>query len=224
MPELLKLDMHVHSTHSRDSIFNLNGIFKKFKKTKILPMICDHNSIKGSIEFGKLLKQHNLDYPIIYSEEIETTDGEIIGMFISENIKQGQSVGETLDEIHDQDGFAIVPHPFDELRSTALKTDTMTEHITDINFIEGYNARNIHHNYNTKAIFYAHTHHKPITCGSDSHTYYEFGKTYIELPWFIDQQEFLKSFDTPIIHYYPAHPLVHVLSKSLKICRKLKLM
>jgi predicted metal-dependent phosphoesterase TrpH len=222
--ESLKIDMHVHSTYSKDSIFRINDMFKKFKKTGILPMVCDHNSIQGSIKFGKLLKEYDPEYPIIYSEEIETVDGEIIGMFISEEIKKGLSVGETLDEIHDQDGFAIVPHPFDGLRSTILKTKSMDENIKNINFIEGYNSRNIHHDHNLKAINYAHLHCKPITCGSDSHTYHEFGKTYVELPWFKDQQEFLKNFETSSIHYYPAHLFVHAISKSLKIFRRLKLM
>lgn len=219
---MLKLDMHVHSTYSKDSIFRINDMFKKFKKTGILPMVCDHNSIQGSIEFGKLLK--GSDYPIIYNEEIETIDGEIIGIFLTEEIKRGLSVEETLDIIHGQGGLAIVPHPFDGLRSTVLKKSRLDEFINKIDFVEGYNSRNVNSEYNTKAINYAIKNKKPITCGSDSHTYHEFGKTHVELPWFIDKNEFIKSFRASEIHHYKANKLAHVTSKALKICRKMKIL
>jgi len=223
--ETLKIDMHVHSSaYSVDSIFRLGDMFKKFKKTKIVPIVCDHNSIQGSVDFGQMLKQYDPEYPIVYSEEIETVDGEIIGMFISEQIKHGLSVEETLDKIHEQDGIAIVPHPFDNRRSTVLKPDVRDKFINSIDFIEGYNSRNIYPDHNIRAVNYAVDHGKMISCGTDSHTYYEFGKTHVELPWFNDKTEFIKNFTSAQIHYYPAHKFVHVISKSLKICRRLKLM
>jgi predicted metal-dependent phosphoesterase TrpH len=223
--ETLKIDMHVHSSvYSVDSILRLGDMFKKFKQTGIVPIVCDHNSIQGSIDFGKMLKQYDPDYPIIYSEEIETVDGEIIGMFISEQIKSGMSVEETLDCIHEQGGIAIVPHPFDNRRSTVLKPHIRDKFINSIDFIEGYNARNIHPDHNIRAINYALDHGKMVTCGTDSHTYHEFGKTHVEMPWFTDKKDFVTKFKSAQIHYYPAHKFVHVISKSLKICRRLRLM
>lgn len=223
--EILKIDMHVHSSaYSVDSIFRLKDMFKKCKQTKIIPIVCDHNSIQGSIDFGKMLQQYNPEYPIIYSEEIETIDGEIIGMFISENIKKGLSLEETLDKIHEQDGIAIVPHPFDNVRSTVLKHSVRDKYIDKIDFIEGYNSRNIHLDHNNRAVNYALDHGKMVTCGTDSHTYHEFGKTHVEIPWFNDKKEFIKNFKSSKIHYYPAHRFVHVISKSLKICRKMRIL
>jgi hypothetical protein len=215
--DLLKLDMHVHSIYSLDSLLNVDKIFSGFKKTGILPIICDHDSLKGSIKFGQLLKNDNSDYPIIYGEEISTLDGELIGLFISTEILHGMSAMETIDQIHDQGGFVVVPHPFDRFRHHVLNKQVMNAHINDLDIIEGYNARNLISEDNLKAVNYAQLHNKTISCGSDAHTFYELGKTYLELPFFDDQKELINVLQKANIYYHPVLPFVHGISKIVRM-------
>jgi hypothetical protein len=77
------------------------------KKGLDLLCITDHNSIKGAVK----AKKYNSDLVVI-GEEILSKNGEIIGLFLNEEIRPGLSAEETIELIHDQDGLAFVPHPF----------------------------------------------------------------------------------------------------------------
>lgn len=74
--------------------------------------ITDHNSIKGAIE----AKKFNSEL-VVVGEEVRSRDGEIIGLFLQENIEPDLSAEETIDLIHEQDGIAIAPHPFSAICS-----------------------------------------------------------------------------------------------------------
>jgi predicted metal-dependent phosphoesterase TrpH len=48
-----------------------------------------------------------------------TNRGEVIGLFLSEEIKS-DNFESVIFEIRNQNGLVIIPHPFDELRNSAL--------------------------------------------------------------------------------------------------------
>ncbi|NJD53680.1 MAG: PHP domain-containing protein [Candidatus Methanoperedens sp.] len=77
------------------------------KKLDIL-CITDHNTIQGAIK----AKKHAEDIDVVIGEEISSTDGEILALFIQEKIKPLLGAPETIDLIHDQGGVAIAAHPF----------------------------------------------------------------------------------------------------------------
>ncbi len=87
---MLKIEMHLHSKYSLDSRMNFDDIVKGCRK-KGIDAVCitDHNTLEGALAF----KKQN-DFPIILGEEIKTTEGEVIGYFLSENISPGMSVNE----------------------------------------------------------------------------------------------------------------------------------
>lgn len=69
--------------------------------------ITDHNTIKGAL----VAQKYNKDLVVI-GEEISSNGGEIIGLFLHEQINPGLSAEETIKQIHSQDGIAIAPHPY----------------------------------------------------------------------------------------------------------------
>jgi predicted metal-dependent phosphoesterase TrpH len=73
--------------------------------------IADHNSIKGSMEGIKESKGID-DFIILPSMEISTLKGHIVALGIQEEIKSNMSPEETIEEIRDQGGISIIPHPF----------------------------------------------------------------------------------------------------------------
>ncbi len=69
--------------------------------------ITDHNTIRGAVEARK----YNSELVVI-GEEISSNGGEILGLYLQEQIQPGLSPEETIEKIHEQDGMAIAPHPF----------------------------------------------------------------------------------------------------------------
>ena len=105
------------------------------------------------------IRKTNPEIPLIISEEIMTAQGEIIGLFLTEEVHPYLSAAETVDRIHDQGGLVLVPHPFCSYRtSSAIRTDTLDEIIDHVDIIEGYNARTVRDEDNFRAREYAMQH------------------------------------------------------------------
>ncbi len=77
---------------------------------------------------------------IIVGEEILTADGEIIGLYLTQNIAPGLSALETIQKIKEQDGLVYIPHPFEKTRK-GLQPEVLTAHASLIDIVEGFNAR-----------------------------------------------------------------------------------
>jgi predicted metal-dependent phosphoesterase TrpH len=213
----LRIDMHVHTHYSSDSNLQLSDIIEVIKKGKIDAVaITDHNEIAGAKELQQIAT-----FPVIIGEEIMTAEGEIIGYFLSEKIKPNLPLIETISMIKEQNGLVAVPHPFDRLRSSALKLDSlyvMAEH-TDL--IEIFNSRNIFAHDNRLARLYAEKKGLPGIAGSDAHTKTEIGAAYIEIEEYFGAQEFLKKVRNASICAQKSSITVHLATKANKIRQRI---
>jgi predicted metal-dependent phosphoesterase TrpH len=79
-------------------------------RRKKLDVLCitDHNTIQGAV----IAKKHAAGIDVVIGEEISSADGEILALFIQEEIKPMLGAPETIDLIHDQGGVAVAAHPF----------------------------------------------------------------------------------------------------------------
>lgn len=102
---------------------------------------------------------------ILRGEEVSSSAGHILALFVEERIPPGLSVGETIDRIHEAGGIAIAAHPFDKLRKGIGKL----VYKFDFDGIEGYNGYEALPRANKKAIKAAKELNKPITAGTDAH-------------------------------------------------------
>jgi hypothetical protein len=108
--KMSKADLHVHTSSSPDALSSLREIFKKAKERKLdLVAITDHDTIKGAKEAQKIAPEFGIE--AIVGQEITTKEGDLITLFIEEEIKAGRPAFDTVREIHKQGGLAIVPHP-----------------------------------------------------------------------------------------------------------------
>ena len=164
---IAELDLHVHSKYSYDSLLEPEKIVKTAKQKGLSGVaITDHGTIQG----GLSAKKYNAsEIIIITGAEIKTEVGDIIGLFLNEEIRSN-GIWSVMDEIRAQDGLIILPHPF---RGHDLnKFDKGL--IKEIDAIEGYNART-DMNKNIKAQEFAKVHKLPIVAGSDAHFSGEIG-------------------------------------------------
>ncbi len=106
-----KADLHIHTRHS-DGLARIPEIMDFVQEQTDLRVIAitDHNTIDGAL-FAKTLEDM-YDFEVVVGEEISSRSGHIIGLFLESPIPSGLSVVETLSKINEQDGIAVIPHPF----------------------------------------------------------------------------------------------------------------
>lgn len=106
-----KADLHIHSNHS-DGLGKIPEIMEYVANETDLKVIAitDHNTLDGA-RFAQSL-QDMYDFEVIVGEEVSSRSGHIIGLFLEEPVPAGLSAGETVARIAEQDGIAIIAHPF----------------------------------------------------------------------------------------------------------------
>ena len=124
-------------------------------------------------------------YPelIVAGEEIKTTEGEIIGLFLEREIPRGLTPEETIARIRDQGGLVTVPHPLDRLRGSRLQESALHRVAHLVDAIEVVNARVTFAADNVlldeRAAAFAEQHGLALTAGSDAHAPHEVGAAYM---------------------------------------------
>ncbi len=175
----MKIDFHVHSIHSPDSLNSMWLLNRICRKKGITPVISDHDRMSYAVRYKRRFGN------AIVAEEIKTSSGELICLFANEWIRPGLSVEETIDRIRAQGALVYVPHPFDRLRGTAVKKIYFKPDI-----IEVFNSRSIDRKSNETALRYAERNGFLKAVGSDAHLPYEIGCSYVEMDEFDSIKEF----------------------------------
>ena len=73
--------------------------------------ITDHDTIAGAKEAERIHKRGNYRFELILGEEVTSTAGHILALFIEKEIPKELSPEETVRRIHEQGGLAIAAHP-----------------------------------------------------------------------------------------------------------------
>ena len=166
----MKYDFHTHSKYSIDGYVDPKIMVKVATKVGLSGIaVTDHNTIKGGLDAKKY---ENNDIEIIVGSEILTDKGEIIGIFLTEEIKSKHFI-DVIDEIKDQNGIVVVPHPFDAIRNTSIHPNSEDAHFIDN--VEVFNSRCVRQIYNELASIYAAENNLNIIAGSDAHFENEIG-------------------------------------------------
>ncbi len=172
---MMKVDFHMHTHYSPDSLTRPQALVRKAKSLGIIPAITDHNTIAAHAE----LRGSGVQF--IPGEEIFTDRGDLVCLYLNEPIRKGIAFLEAIDQIHDQGGIAYLPHMFDYGRSGRHAS---AKEASKVDVIEAFNARCMSQRMNLQAWEFAEKHKLLKGAGSDSHFLFEFGSTYTELPDF----------------------------------------
>ncbi len=216
---MLKADLHIHTKYSMDCQTPLDKIISRCQELGINCIaIADHGTAEGGLEIQKIAP-----FKVIVAEEILTTEGEIMGMFLKETIPSGITPREAVKRIREQDGLVNIPHPFETIRGSALKDRAIDEIAEDIDLMEVFNSRSPFPSNTNKARAFAAKHGIPGSAGSDAHSIQEIGNAYIEIPDFNNKEEFLKALMQGIIRGKRSGIFVHFSSQWATIKSKLHL-
>ncbi len=107
----MRVDMHVHSSHSDDGRQSVEEIVHRCVALGIHAVsITDHNSLRGSMDALRLKIEGCL---IIPGMEVTTAPGgHFLAYNIGEEVPRGLPVQEAIDLVHRQGGIAVAAHPY----------------------------------------------------------------------------------------------------------------
>lgn len=212
---MIKVDLHVHTSCSPDSLIPVERLFEICDTNGIdCVAVVDHDSIESA------LMLHEKDpKKIIVGEEIHTIYGEIIGLFLKEWIQPYLSPMDTIQKIKEQGGLVYIPHPFDGLRTSVLKKKILNDIVDQIDILEVFNSRNVFAWSNIRAGDFARENGIIAGVGSDAHSAYELGNAYVNIEPFDSALDFLSKLDKASLHTNKTPVLLNFVNKIYKVLR-----
>ena len=153
--------------------------------------VTDHNRFGGAQEAVEQARGRKLT--VIPAEEVKTDgQGEVIGLFLEEEIPRGLSFADTIAAIKAQGGLVYLPHPFDRMHAIPSPR-TLHRHLADIDVFEVYNARLLRESFNAEALRFARKYDLTMGAGSDAHVLQGVGTGAVRMRAFNGPEEFLVS-------------------------------
>ncbi len=174
--------------------------------------VTEHNNVEGA-----LAVQRVAPFKVIVAEEIKTVEGELTGLFLKETIPPNLTPEETIERVKAQGGLVSLPHPFDRVRREPLRETARERILSRLDIIEVFNSRTTFRSDNERARRLAEELGLPMGAGSDAHSPWELGTTYVEMPDFEGPQEFLEALRQGRVVGRRANPLVHAISTLAKL-------
>ena len=170
------VDLHCHTSASFDSLAAPAGIARAAAARGLTHLaITDHGTIEGALAARDAAPE---GLTVLVGEEIRTTDGDLIAVFLERAIPNGLPAAEAIAAVRDQGGLVGIPHPFDRFRGSMGRTGAMAGLIAlsgSVDWIEAWNARIIVGDGNVRAAELAASAGLPGVAVSDAHTTLEVG-------------------------------------------------
>ena len=185
-------DLHMHTSWSYDCGVGVASLLDEAEAQGLGAIaVTDHNAFAGALEAVELARGRPVT--VIPGEEIRTDgQGELIGLFLKQEIPRGMSFAETIAAIREQGGLVYLPHPFDRLHAIPDPA-TLHRHLADIDVFEVYNAKLLLEAYNDEALRFARKYNLVAGAGSDAHVLQAVGTGGLRMRAFEGPEEFLLS-------------------------------
>jgi predicted metal-dependent phosphoesterase TrpH/glycosyltransferase involved in cell wall biosynthesis len=188
-------DLHLHTSWSHDCQIPVADLLDQAEEQGLGAIaVTDHNVFGGALEAAGLARTRDL--MVIPGEEVKTEDqGEVIGLFLTQEIPRGLSFGQTVAAIRAQGGIVYLPHPFDRLHAIP-EPATLHRHLAEVDVLEVYNARLLFEAYNDEALRFARKYDLLMGAGSDAHVLQGVGTGAVRMRAFEGPDDFLVSLRT----------------------------
>lgn len=151
-----------------------------------LPVIAitDHDHVEGAKRVQEIIYQQNRSLQMITGVEVSTRQGHVLGLFVKRAPKAMRSVEESIEDIKEQGGLVIVPHPLGKLvpSLSRAKIEALLEKGYTIDGIEMYNPSPANASMRPVVRDANQTWKLAETGGSDAHFWQHIGSAYTLFP------------------------------------------
>lgn len=205
----IKIDLHVHSHYSSDSLITPEELVIYAKKRGLDGVaVTDHDRLDSALKIAR-----ETSFFILPGMEISSSNGHIVALNVQEPICKGLGAEETVDEIHRAGGIAVACHP------TAFFKGSLGKHATSVfDAIEVINASSFPFNYSVKnAQKIANRLEIAQVAGSDAHYPPEIGYAYTLVNASLDIDEIVRS-----IQKRSCQPIGKAVPLKLKLKKELR--
>lgn len=214
---MISAEFHCHTCYSKDSLLKLEALIAAARAKGLDKVaITDHNRLAGATTAHKLAPDL-----VVIGEEIATTEGELLGYFLSEEVPKGLEPMEAINRLKAQGAFISVAHPFDIDRGAHWTRKTLEEIADQLDGVEVFNSRCINPRFNVLAAEFAHEYNLLCLGGSDAHSQKELGRTRLTMPDFDSADSLRAALREARMHTQKSSPLIHFVSTAAKIVNKL---
>jgi predicted metal-dependent phosphoesterase TrpH/glycosyltransferase involved in cell wall biosynthesis len=191
----ITVDLHLHTDWSHDCSIPTEDLLEHAEAIGLGGIaVTDHNVFGGALEAVELARSRDL--VVIPGEEVKTDgQGEVIGLFLEEEIPRGMPFADTIAAIREQGGLVYLPHPFDRMHAIPDPA-TLHRHLAEIDVFEVYNARLLRDSFNDEALRFARKYRLLQGAGSDAHVLQGVGTGAVHMRRFDGPEEFLLSLRT----------------------------
>jgi predicted metal-dependent phosphoesterase TrpH len=187
-PGWVRVDCHLHTVASGDAVTTLDQLAERVQRAG-LDVVCitDPNETSAAVS----AVERGIGARVIVGEEIRTSEGDLIGLFLTERVPYVLPLAEAAGLIRSQGGLVYLPHPFDPGRSSLgqAAAGLCAAGLADV--IEVFNAKIENQPLNQRAQRLAARFQLPGGAGSDAHDPDGIGAAYLEMPDFDGPAEFL---------------------------------
>ena len=185
----VRVEFHCHTLFSKDSLTHPEALIQTCRRKGIDRLaVTDHNTIAGARAAQRLDPER-----VIVGEEIMTEKGELLALFVQEEIPKGLPPLDVIRRLREQEAFISVSHPFDAARNGAWALADLLEIAPRVDAIETFNSRCTGQRPNELAQAFAAEHHLAGTVGSDAHIVWEVGRATLLVAAFKDAAELRRS-------------------------------
>jgi len=172
---VLSIDFHVHSEGSYDGNEPVELILEHASDIGLDGVVVtDHDEIDESLDAAEMAPEYGLVG--IPGVEVSTAAGHLLALGVEECPERGRPFGETVTEIREQGGVAVLPHPFQRSRHGVRRKD-----VGDCDGIEVYNSMVFTGYRNRRARKFAEDRGYPQFGASDAHSIRNVGRAYTEV-------------------------------------------
>ena len=136
-----RADIHMHTNLGDGWASPARVVEEATRRGLPLIAITDHDHVEGAKRVQDLIFQQNSSLQMITGVEVSTRHGHLLGLFVTKAPKAMRAVEESIEDIKEQGGLVIVPHPLGKLvpSLSRAKIDELLEKGYEIDGIEMYN-------------------------------------------------------------------------------------
>jgi predicted metal-dependent phosphoesterase TrpH len=168
------VDLHCHTSASFDCLSDPVKVGRAAQRRGITHLaITDHDRIDGALRARDGAPD---GLTVIVGEEVLTTSGDLICLFLESAVPSGLSPMETIARVRGQGGLVGIPHPFDRQRRSMANAAAELDALAGlVDWVEAYNARVVFREGNERAQAFGLRTGLPGVAVSDAHSLLEVG-------------------------------------------------